>query len=175
MVIQFPNEGLHMPCRLATGADIATLRIMLREMRTALKASDGIGIAIASNQVFDNDLNEVLSTYLYKDTMYINPKISCIGEKMYHVERCLSHDAPFAVMRYDSVDIEYKTFNDDKTKLITIQETLIGQDAIVAQHEVDHLNGIGIWKHGMNPEKLYSKLYYGGEHDNIVVGELDKC
>ena len=71
--------------------------------------------------------------------MFINPIISDAAGKQNYREGCLSFPDLFLdVKRYQHVRVEY---NDPKGEdLLWIQVS--GRDAVVMQHEIDHLNGI---------------------------------
>lgn len=92
-------------------------------------------IGLASNQI------GVLKRFFYMlntDTMYINPKILKYDWLQLVKEWCLSRKdfLPQTMRRYKNITVEYMTLDKE-----IIVEKLKWKDAIVFQHELDHLNG----------------------------------
>lgn len=88
-----------------------------------------------------------------KIIIYINPKIKFLGNKSYFkltyedgktsdfLEGCLSFPGIFGtVKRYGEIEMEYEILK--KRKLEKRKEKFLGYEAIVRQHESDHLNGV---------------------------------
>jgi len=69
-----------------------------------------------------------------KIVCFINPEIELSGDIINHTEKCLSLKREYKVLRHTKCIIW-----DDKSKY-----ELSGWDSYVAQHEMDHLNGITI-------------------------------
>ncbi|MGY3725360.1 peptide deformylase [Granulicatella balaenopterae] len=83
----------------------------------------------------------------YLDEVWINPRIiresvkrACLREG----EGCLSvdRDVPGMVVRAARITVQYYTVDGEK-----ITRKLDGYEAIVVQHEIDHLNGVMFYDH----------------------------
>lgn len=115
------------------------------EIAEELKLRGGVGLAApqlnVSKKVITLLVPDYEGTYSLEEVMY-NPKI--ISHSVQEVclkegEGCLSVDREVlgAVIRYARVRIAYFNRENEKKEL-----RLKGYDAIVVQHEIDHLNGI---------------------------------
>jgi len=117
-----------------------------------------------------------------KVMIYINPKVRCIGNKSYFkltyedgkvsdfLEGCFSFPGVFGmVKRYGEIEMEYEVLKGNKLEKKT--ERFLGYEAIVRQHESDHLDGVVfvdyIKKDG---GKLYREV--GEELVEIKVSEI---
>jgi peptide deformylase len=70
----------------------------------------------------------------------INPEITWMSEEVtYDIERCLSVPGEHRCMRHDRVHLQY-----DDVHGVRQSKWLTGLPAVIAQHEMDHLNGITI-------------------------------
>lgn len=102
--------------------------------------NNGIGIAAPQVGVFE----QVLVFDRKDGTTFdmVNPDITRMyGKEIVGFEACLS-GPPFGngceVPRMEIVEVDYQSIDDPET---VRSITLSGQDAVVAQHEIDHLNG----------------------------------
>lgn len=98
-------------------------------------------IAVLVPNPEDPDGNPPTEAYALQEIMY-NPKIVSHSVQEAAVEGgegCLSVDREVAgyVVRHARVTVEYTDKNGDKQKI-----KLKGYNAIVVQHEIDHINGI---------------------------------
>ena len=89
--------------------------------------------------------------------VFINPKILSTSEELMYVgegEGCLSINRPVEgiVLRAARITMQYQDINGKKQK-IRLREL----EAIVAQHEIDHLNGI------LFPDRIDKKNPYKGK------------
>lgn len=76
--------------------------------------------------------------------LVVNPVLSELDNKNSIVEGCLSlPDKWFECERYSALKIDYQEID-----LTAVSKELSGYDAYVAQHEVDHLDGVLISDHG---------------------------
>lgn len=149
---KFGNPVLREKTRSLSGGEISSTEIqaLIENMRYTLK-EENYGVGIAAPQVGESVSLSVIGIKptanrpeLEKfETTLINPEIiETIGEKIPMWEGCVScgsdDDILFAqVPRYKSVTLRWK---DEKGKVT--ERTLDGFVAHVAQHEVDHLNGV---------------------------------
>lgn len=123
------------------------------EMAEKLELRGGVGLAapqiniskrIIALLVPSTDPNQPEPTL---NTVMYNPKIishsvqdACLKDG----EGCLSvdRDVPGFVVRHERITVTYYDLNGQKQK-----RKLKGYDAIVVQHEIDHLNGIMFYDH----------------------------
>ncbi len=120
--------------------DIKKFKKLFEDMRETMDASNGVGLA--APQVGKNIraivclFNQGTSNELYVDM--INPEIVSRSEEMeVGEEGCLSLPGEFAkVARHASVTAKY---TDVKGGENTLQ--LKGLNAVIVQHEIDHLDG----------------------------------
>ena len=89
------------------------------------------------------------------DEVWINPRImresvkkACLKEG----EGCLSveRDVPGIVLRSERVTVKYQDVNGDE-----FVRTLTDYEAIVVQHEIDHLNGVMFYDHINKTQPMY--------------------
>ena len=119
------------------------IKELAKDMLDTMYANDGIGLAacqvgmLKSMRVYD-------STYVEegakkKPVVVINPKFLSKSKAMVKVEEgCLSFPNLFEdVERHEKVKVEY-TDLDGNTKVVNAK----GIEAVVLQHEIDHLEGI---------------------------------
>jgi peptide deformylase len=82
--------------------------------------------------------------------LIINPKVKLHPEKGIDNERCFSYpgiEGP--VERSEIIDLEYKNLKGE-----SVTEQLIGFEARVAQHEIDHLDGILFTDRALSTENI---------------------
>lgn len=108
------------------------------------------GIGISANQL---GLRE--RAFLAQGKMYFNPKILSYSEEtIISPEGCLSFpDVKANVKRHQSIEVEYMDINGDM-----ITEELFDMDAIVFQHEYDHITGMTI--SDRIPSNLLTKKFF---------------
>ncbi len=107
--------------------------LVIGTMREVKNNNNGCGLACIQ-------IGIALQVFLLNDTVIYNPKITRYGKAIGMVsEGCLSVSGEYFVNRSLSVSVEYYS---DKQKLI--KKELHGVDAIIFQHEYDHLQGITI-------------------------------
>ncbi|MBS4172343.1 peptide deformylase [Bacillus sp. FJAT-49736] len=140
-----------------TKEDQETLKCMLQylknsqdpELQTKYKLRSGVGLS--ANQIGLN--KRMFAAYFHDEKgnlheyAWINPKIISHSVSMIYItngEGCLSvdRDVPGYVPRYERIKVKAVDLNGEE---VTIK--LSGFAAIVAQHEIDHLNGIMFYDH----------------------------
>lgn len=117
-----------------TSADIADT---IEQMRQIMKARLGAGLA--ASQVGRSIQLAIAKTKEFGELVMINPKLNSLdgGERL-SFEACLSLPSQCGlVSRRKKVEVEFKDI-EGKTQRIEAS----GFDAIVLQHEIDHLNGV---------------------------------
>lgn len=104
---------------------------------------DGIGLASPqvgkAIRIIVYDVTYINEGAKKKPTVLINPKIISKSKSMIKVEEgCLSYpDVFYDVDRYEKVKVEYIGL-DGKKRIISAKDI----EAVVLQHEIDHLDGI---------------------------------
>ena len=144
------EECLRKVCKPVKDVNLRT-KILIGDMFDTMYEANGVGLAAPqlgkSIQMiallvpgFEDEepiLNEV----------WINPRImresvkkACLKEG----EGCLSveRDVPGIVLRSERVTVKYQDVNGDE-----FVRTLTDYEAIVVQHEIDHLNGVMFYDH----------------------------
>lgn len=135
----YPNEILTTRC---TNLDFPTIEEAL-EAREIMLSHNGIGIA-APQVGLDKRF------FWAKDRLCINPTITATGtHQLSTVEGCLSlPNKQYVMTRSFAVTITYYSYLGKYSRLRSgasfglITEKLYGIDAVVAQHEYDHLEGL---------------------------------
>jgi peptide deformylase len=141
-VVKYPALILLEPTKEVKEFD-RKLHSLLMEMKEAMLAEKGIGLA--ANQINRTESVFIMlsqSQYKHGTTEvieFINPKIIFKSKEMQRLsEGCLSAPGLFLqIPRHEEIHVQY---ND---RYGNIKEgILIGIEAVCAQHEIDHLNGI---------------------------------
>jgi len=134
MIIKNGNAILTKPCEFLTKENYRG-KVNSFLNKSIPHRDDGVGIA--ANQVGMSVMVFVMATRTIWKT-FINPKIKRLyGEKIKHIEGCLSIPGKdYEVERYTKVDIEFYDYDFKKQN-----KTYEWPEAVIIQHEVDHLNG----------------------------------
>lgn len=143
-LITYPSEFLTEKTKEISPSQIKSQGVfnLIQNMRRVTKEKDGIGLAA-------NQLGYPASIILVLNTIMINPKILSYN---YHyktdVEGCLSIPGKiFSVRRPTAIEISFiNTEGEMRT------ENLFALEAMVAQHELDHLNGITLMNNPASKE-----------------------
>ena len=134
MIVKNGNPILTKPCEFLTKENYrGRVNSFLNK---SIPHRDGSG-GIAANQVGMSVMVFVIATRNIWKT-FINPKIKRFyGKKINNIEGCLSIPGKhYEVKRYTKVDIEFYDYDFKKQN-----KTYELREAIIIQHEVDHLNG----------------------------------
>ena len=161
IIYQFPYSGLVQPTRrFNDSTDLGNHWKIVAHLTKAL-GSRSEGIAIAANQTLNNKLGTIPSAFLYRGQLYLNPYYRGAYDSEQHSdtielgdgpatilvpESCLSYHEPVLTTRFQTIYVTYHLYDPDTKTLKLVKEYLKGLDAIVFQHETDHLNGTGIWR-----------------------------
>ena len=114
-----------------------------QDMLDTMYKNDGIGLAACQvgmlKRIIVYDIKYIEKKKKKEGHILINPKITSRSKSMIEVEEgCLSFpDIYENVLRHEKVTVEY-TDIDGKKKKINAKEI----EAVVIQHEIDHLDGI---------------------------------
>ena len=108
-----------------------------QEMNVVMIAHDGIGLA--APQVGRNERVIIVKAEVSEYRVYVNPTITFYSKKIIPSEEgCLSIPGVFGtVKRSVKVHMKYQDIHGKKQTL-----KAKGMEAIILQHEVDHINGI---------------------------------
>jgi len=155
-IIQAPNPILFKKTKPVLKIDKKIKKLIEEMKQTLLAQTDPPGVGLAANQVGVD-----LSLFIMKKTekspffVFINPKIiktvfgkdSLSKKKAIKLEGCLSVPKIWAnIKRPQRVLLEYQT---DDQSFEKKQAWFSGFEAIIIQHEVDHLNGILFTQHAL--------------------------
>ena len=143
------------------------LQSLIEDMIATLKAQkDPPGVGLSANQVGKGlSLFIMWPDHRKKPKIFINPKILKVEKikkkpkkKEEALEGCLSIPKIWApVQRPEKVLLEYQNEKGEKKK-----EWFKGMEAIIIQHEVDHLNGILFTQHALSQgSPLYKETKEG--------------
>ncbi|MBQ8379291.1 MAG: peptide deformylase [Clostridia bacterium] len=119
------------------------IKQLAQDMLDTMYKSDGIGLAACQvgmlKRMIVYDIRYIEEDGKKEGHVLINPKITSRSKTMVEVEEgCLSFpDVYKNVLRHEKITVEY-TDLDGKKKKINAKD----MEAIVLQHEIDHLDGI---------------------------------
>ena len=114
-----------------------------QDMLDTMYKNDGIGIAACQDGMFhrmiEYDIRYIQEDAKKEGNILINPQITSRSKNMIEVEEgCLSFpDLYKDILRHEKVTVEYTDINGKKKK-ISAKDI----EAVVLQHEIDHLDGI---------------------------------
>jgi peptide deformylase len=138
-IIQHPDPILSAVCKPVTDFDVA--QELVWSMRWTVLGLEKPALGLAAPQV-GSDLRIFIADIGGKWREFVNPKIveSDIFSGVISTESCLScGDLVVDMVRCKDIVVEYQDMYGNENI-----EELTGMDAIVFQHELDHLNGICI-------------------------------
>ncbi len=136
-IVKYPDPFLRRTAKVVTDFNDDLKKVIL-EMVEAMYQDDGIGLA--APQIGSQQRLIVVGNSQEKNYhVYINPEISFFSKnKELGEEGCLSLPQIFGlVRRAKKIHVKYQDINGSVNKV-----KLSGLDAIVLQHELDHLDGI---------------------------------
>lgn len=167
-IVVFPDERLRMTCDEVKAEEFGTdsLKAMERGLITSMQYYGGVGMA--APQV---SINRRMFCFRVTDGRVItayNPTVMPIGDmaiKM--VEGCLSiPKVEEMIERFDKVSLSYKDRNG-----VEHREIFQGLDAVVVQHENDHLNGVLFidYLSKLKRDRLIQKLRKGDKKKDSLI------
>ncbi len=143
----FDKKILRKPSKEWTGT-LEELEVLVDKMGDTMEENKGIGIAAIQ-------IGEPVRVFLAGNPpeLFINPRnIQLSPYKKNHWEACLScKNTNVRTKRAHSITLTYDTIKEGLP--IVVKRTFKGREAVVVQHELDHLNGWLIEDRG--------KAYYG--------------
>lgn len=167
-IVSVPNPVLSSSAKPVLKIDEKIKNLISEMKKTLLAQKDPIGVGLAANQVGKN-----LSIFIIKPSekakikVFINPKILKLvnpltrksNNKKKHpvkLEGCLSIPHVWgSVKRAKKVFLEYQDLTTESVKRRWFQ----GFEAVIIQHEIDHLNGIVFTQRTIEQKgKLYKEI-----------------
>lgn len=142
---EYPHPILHQKCERVLKVD-DELRKFLDDMLETMYADKGVGLAApqvgVSKRIIvtDTEQHDEDGTWKSGKPMYlINPEIIYKSEeKIIFCEGCLSVPGQSAdVERHERIKVRYTDYNGKEREIEAVD-----YDAVVLQHEIDHLDGI---------------------------------
>jgi len=134
MILQDPHDALHARCEPVTFPEAKRIAKTLRDayQEVSKKAKDTLVVGLAAPQI--GIPKRMFAMY---GIVFINPSFTAHGPKLVDsAEGCLSLPDTYHPKRYDTI---LATWTDEARRLR--RELLEGRDAVVFQHEFDHLEG----------------------------------
>jgi peptide deformylase len=116
-------------------------------------ANDNGGAGLSAPQI--GFLKKVI-VWKSKENLFsigFNPRYYKDGKITNTAEGCLSYpNETYFMQRYKYIRAVYFVPNEEKTSLVQISRRMRGEEAIIFQHETDHINGITIAMKGKKIE-----------------------
>lgn len=130
-IVYYPNPILRQKSVLIEKNQIKDIKQLVKHMYKTMKDKRGIGLSAVQVGI-------PIQLFLCQERFFINPLIISFGNRIiYNDEGCLSVPGKkIKVGRPDEILLEYTN-----RKWIRKREKIKGLDAIICQHEIDHLNG----------------------------------
>jgi len=119
------------------------IKELVKDMLDTMYENDGIGLAACQIGVLKSiivyDVEYIKEEEKRKPIVFINPKITSTSKTKIEVEEgCLSFPNVFGnVVRFEKIKVEYTNL-EGKRKIATGKDI----EAVVMQHELDHLDGV---------------------------------
>lgn len=173
-IVTAPNDILLSPTQPVEKIDDNIKNIVFNMEKVLIAQDDPPGVGIAANQVgLDLSIFIVKSTMRSKIKVFINPKIISRTDlfktktkkvrpykKRIKLEGCLSIPRIWGpVKRSDRVFLNYQDITGKK-----YLKWFDGFEAVIIQHEVDHLNGVVFTQRSIEQKKQL----YKEENDELV-------
>lgn len=136
-------------CVNVQNEDLSDIRKLAEEMIQTCVSGGGVGLACP--QVGVNANMFIYSPDAKEFHIVINPVLFPLEKKKTKsIEQCLSleKDQFYYIERYKYVSVKYYSISPNSDKLIEIKRRLRGEEAIIFQHEYDHLRGITLEDNG---------------------------
>ncbi len=180
-IILYPAKVLRRKAKVINKIDNKVLEEIDRLVDTLKNKGDGAGLA-APQIGISKRMIAVMDRKTRQVKVFINPKIVGVwGIKDYlkitaedegeedFLEGCLSFPHLFGtVKRYFKVKVSWQEMVNEK--LLTIEKEFEGFEAVVFQHEIDHLDGIVFVDHIKRDGGKFFKLNKG----KLVEWDIDK-
>lgn len=179
-LVFWPNKSL----RVKTSKISLVDNKLLEEVADLKKILDeSLGVGLAATQIgLDRRFLAIKNSETKKTTVYINPEIvSVFGEKVFPImidkdgkeddflEGCLSFpDYWGTVKRYLKIQVTWREIRG--IKLVKREKVMTGLEAVIFQHEYDHLEGIVFVDRIKEDKGKFFKSY----KNKMIKWDLDK-
>jgi len=143
-ILYYPNRLLTTPTKdLVPHLGIPILPVGLKD-ELLLTAVERRAVGLAANQIGGDSSVVLLSLPGETSRLLINPRVvEKSKQTRFAEEACLSLPGiTVTILRHDWVVVKYRNEQDSE-----VEETFKGFAARVAEHEIDHLNGLLIFHH----------------------------
>lgn len=175
-IVIVPNNILSLPTKTVENIDVNIKKIVSNMEKALIAQNDPPGVGLAANQVgLDLSIFIIKTSEKTKTKIFINPKIIKLGSgdierkrkdpthkkrSKIKLEGCLSIPRIWGpVKRKDRVFLKYQDINGKE-----YLKWFTGFEAIIIQHEMDHLNGIVFTQRAIEQKgQLYRE-----ENDELV-------
>lgn len=179
-IVYWPNKILRVKTKTIVLVDNQLIK-EVAELKKILDESMGVGLA-ATQIGLDRRFLAIKNSETKKTTVYVNPEIvSVYGDKIFPImidkegkeddflEGCLSFpDYWGTVKRYLKIKVVYREIRG--VKLIKREKIMTGLEAVIFQHEYDHLEGI-VFVDRIKEDK---GKFYKNYKDKMIKWDVDK-
>lgn len=171
-IVLYPNDVLRKTAKTVEKIDEKLLEEVMNLAKVLEKSGDGAGLAAPQIGVSKRFL-AIFNRRDKKTRVYVNPKIvKAFGTKDFvkmvideerdedFLEGCLSFPQLFGtVKRYLTIELVWQEIIEGK--LIKKKEKFEGFEAVVLQHEIDHLDGVLFIDHVRQDKGKFYKMIEG--------------
>lgn len=178
-IITAPHQGLRQVAKPVTKYD-KKIKQFIADLIKTLQTGPSRGVGLSAPQV--NKSWRIFVTYLRSDgesrggdpAIYLNPRLTKTSSKLElggdqdstPLEGCLSIPGIYGpVPRFGWVELEFERYDQKTDQLKTLKERLEGFPARLAQHEIDHLEGILFTDHSLEHDL---PLYQEDERGELI-------
>lgn len=134
------RDVLRLPCTPVDVSNAEALSALVTDLVDTMQAAGARAAGLAANQI-DRTVCAFVMRWGAELLVLVNPVITKVSDKeIPYWEGCLSRPGmlPMHTRRHKRVTVQYYDVKSAKT----VTQDFKGRDAVVIQHEMDHLNGI---------------------------------
>lgn len=148
LILTYPDNRLRETSDEVSSEEFEKVLGWCRDIRDTMIANSGVSLAAPQigiqKRIFAINTSEVEKPYTFSQNFedgllyFVNPKLLSVSSEAQKIcEVCLSiHGANFTVKRGNEIHLSYMTKNSEQ-----IEVKISGRDAVLIQHEIDHLEG----------------------------------
>jgi len=156
-ILQYPDPRLKSISEDVSLSDNSSLEITVEKLRKVLQKNPGVGIAAIQlgipEKIFivNSSYNKKLGQNSSGEMVFINPEIISKQGKQLFREGCLSvADYTADIQRAQQITVRYLN-----NRLEIEERTFKGFEAVIIQHEYDHLIGKLFLDRVLSPKNIY--------------------
>lgn len=159
-LVKYPEKVLTQPC--ADVEDFTSLPALVRDMVLIMDSTGGVGIAAPQVGV---PLKVIVLRSAQGPMVLVNPEFTWKSRKLVSSEEgCLSFPGlNVRVQRHKAVNLSARDLDGNQIEL-----EAVGKLAVVAQHEVQHLEGVTILSHCLSGQKRVYLMKRGLHEERTV-------